>query len=149
MKVIGQTNFDSPPERVWEALLDPGVISSCIPGCQEMTEVETDRYAAVLKIGLGPVSGLYHGTLAIRDKEPPTRYVMVFEGSGKQGFVKGAGAARLHGENGATVVSYDCDVEIGGVIASVGQRVLEGVSKFMVNQMFTGLRKRVDQGDGQ
>lgn len=147
MKIQGNADFDASAEAVWEALLDPGVISRCIPGCQALNEIDEDTYAATLKIGIGAVSGTYQGVLRIREKDPPSHYAMAFEGGGRQGFVRGSGEARLHSVNGTTRVSYDCDVEVGGLIASVGHRVLEGVSQFLIGQMFTRLRGHVGQGE--
>ena len=140
MKIQGESKFKASPQRVWDILLDPEIISQCIPGCQELTEVDSSTYSARLRIGIGAVSGVYEGTLRITEREAPSHYRMVFEGNGRGGFVKGNGAARLRAENGTTVVAYDCDVEVGGLIASVGQRVLEGVSGFLVGQMFSKLQ---------
>lgn len=140
MKIKGETTFDASPDRVWNILMDPEIISQCIPGCQELKEVSDDEFSARLRIGIGAVSGTYEGTLRINDRVPPSRYAMVFEGSGRGGFVKGSGEALLRAENGGTIIAYDCDVEVGGLIASVGQRVLEGVSTFLVGQMFSKLQ---------
>lgn len=140
MKIQGDVAFKAKREQVWEVLMDPGIIQQCIPGCQELKEIETDTYEAILKIGIGAVSGSYAGKLQLSGKKPPSQYSMVFEGSGKQGFVRGSGEARLRENGKFTALSYDCDVEVGGLIASVGQRVLEGVGKFLVGQMFTKLQ---------
>lgn len=148
MEIRGETTFKAAQEKVWEALLDPEILAQCIPGCKELREIGDDTYEVSLKVGVGAVSGSFEGKLRIDDKVPPTRYSMVFEGSGRQGFAKGAGEAQLRSENGVTVVAYSSEVEIGGLIASVGQRVLEGVSKFMVGQMFTKLRGFVEQEGG-
>lgn len=140
MKIKGERTFDAPRDRVWEILLDPEIIAKCIPGCQRLEAVDADTFEATLKIGVGAVSGTYDGTLRIRERVVPSRYAMSFEGTGRGGFVRGTGAADLREENGVTVVVYDCDVEVGGLIASVGQRVLEGVSGFLVGQMFSKLQ---------
>jgi hypothetical protein len=140
MKIKGETTFPAGPETVWAILLDPEIISRCIPGCQELRETGPDTFVATLRIGIGAVSGVYEGTLRITDRAPPSRYAMVFEGAGRGGFVRGIGEARLRAESGTTVLAYDCDVEVGGLIASVGQRVLEGVSTYLVGQMFAKLQ---------
>lgn len=145
MQIRGEINFDATPEKVWGVLLDPSVMAQCIPGCQELTEIEPDTYTALLKVGVGAVSGTYQGKLSVTDKVELTSYSMAFEGGGKQGFVKGSGEAQLKAANGVTLLSYSCDVEVGGLIASVGQRVLEGVSQFLVKQMFTKLQSHVGQ----
>jgi hypothetical protein len=144
--IEGQTRFDAEPARVWSALLDPAIIAQCVPGCEELTETEPDRFTARLKVGVGPVSGRYEGTLRITEKEPPSRYAMTFEGQGGVGFVRGAGSATLRADAGSTLVAYRCDVEVGGALAAVGQRMLEGASRFLVNQMFDKLRAVVARG---
>ena len=149
MKIEGETTFNAMPEKVWNVLLDPRVMSQCIPGCQKLAEAGVDRYAAILHISVGAVRGTFQGTLQIREKIRPCQYSMVFEGRGQQSFVKGSGEARLRGVNGSTVVAYKCDVEVGGLVASVGQRMLVGVSKMLVNQMFQSLRAAVDGAEGQ
>lgn len=146
MRIEGQATFSAPQHAVWEALLDPSVMAACVPGCRELREIEADRYAVLLKIGVGAVSGTYEGNLQINDKTPPSGYRMSFEGAGAQGFVRGTGGVQLHGENGVTVVQYQCDVEVGGLIASVGNRMLSGVGKFLVNQMFSKLKSQVGNG---
>ncbi len=145
MKIEGQATINALPEKVWNALLDPRVISRCIPGCHKLREMSVDKYSATLEIGIGAISGTYQGTLQVKEKIPPSRYSMAFEGHGAQGFVRGFGEAQLQGKNGVTVVSYECNVEVGGLIASVGQRMLEGLSKFLLNQMFTKLQAYVGE----
>ena len=145
MRIQGDISFDATPQEVWEVLVDPQVMAQCIPGCTELREIEPDVYAASLKVGVGAVSGTYQGKLRLMGKEEPTRYAMVFEGNGTQGFVRGSGEAQLRSANGSTVVSYGCDMEVGGLIASVGQRVLEGVGGFLVKQMFTKLKSHVGE----
>jgi len=146
MLIAGEARFDAEPERVWAVLLDPSIIAQCIPGCQELKETEPDRFVARLKVGVGPVSGQYEGTLRITEKQPTTRYAMAFDGQGGVGFVRGTGSAQLRAEGGGTVLDYRCEVEVGGALASVGQRMIEGASRFLVNQMFDKLRAFVARG---
>lgn len=145
MQIQGETTFRAPRERVWEVLLDPDAMARCMPGCQELRQVGDDTYAAVLRIGVGAVSGSFEGQLSIDEQEPPERYTMRFAGSGKQGFAKGSGETRLRADGEGTVVDYRCDVEVGGLLASVGHRVLLGVGRFLVKQMFVELRRIVEQ----
>jgi len=149
MQIEGEVNFKAPVESVWNVLLDPEAIAACVPGCQELKQLEGDTYTAVLKVGVGAVSGTYEGELRIAEKEPPSRYVMVFEGAGAQGFAKGRGEVKLRANDGSTFVSYRCEVEVGGLIASVGQRALEGVGKFVIKKMFANLEDHVAKGGNQ
>ena len=143
LMIEGQTTFAAPRERVWNALLDPAVMAQCVPGCRELRETDVNTYAADLRIGVGAVSGKYQGTLRIAAQVPPERYAVSFEGSGSQGFVKGVGEAELQAKLGSTLLSYKCEIEIGGLIASVGQRMLEGIGKFLIKQMFTRLQTHI------
>ncbi len=145
MKIKGETKFDAPPQEVWDVLLDPEVIAQCMPGCRGLVEEGPGRYKATLKLGLGPVSGNYDGSFHLYDQVAPTSYAMTFEGKGRPGFVKGTSKTELRADGEGTIVAYECDVEIGGLIASVGQRVLTGASSFLVNQMFSSLKKQVAQ----
>lgn len=147
MIVEGRVIFPAPRDRVWAALLDPAVVSSSIPGCEKLEETEEDTYEAVLRIGVGPISGRYRGTLRVIEKNAPRGYSMAFEGSGAQGFVRGSGTASLTEENAGTLVLYRCDVEVGGLIASVGHRVLQGVSRYLLDQMFARMRSLVTRED--
>ena len=149
MQIEGEVNFKAPVESVWNALLDPEAIAACVPGCRELKQTDSDTYTAVLKVGVGAVSGTYEGELRIAEKEPPSRFVMIFEGAGAQGFAKGHGEAKLRADDGSTVVSYCCEVEVGGLIASVGQRALEGVGKFLIKGMFAKLESHVAKGGHQ
>jgi len=96
-----------------------------------------DEYRATMKIGIGAVKGTFEGKVKLSDTEPPSRYTMAVEGSGAPGFVRGTAAVELSDVEGGTRVSYDADIQVGGLVASVGQRLLGGVSKMMLDQFFT------------
>lgn len=136
MKIEGSYTFNAPRQRVWEVLLDPKVMAQCMPGCESMNEVAPDQFEAVMKVGVASVKGTYKGKVSIKDKQPPSHYVLSGQGSGGPGFMQGDVAIDLDEISGQTVLKYSTDAKIGGLIASVGQRMLNGVAKMMVDQFF-------------
>ena len=136
LKIEGSYTFNAPRERVWQVLLDPKIMAQCMPGCERMTEAGPDQYEAVMKVGVASVKGTYKGKVTIKDKQPPSHYVLSGEGSGGPGFMQGDVSIDLEEQNGKTVLKYSTDAKIGGLIASIGQRMLNGVTKMMVDQFF-------------
>lgn len=137
MKIQGSCDLPAPRERVWQALLDPGQLAKAMPGCEKLEATGPDEYKATLKVGVGAVKGTFEGKVRLSDIQPPARYKMMVEGSGSPGFVRGEATMELSAIEGGTRVAYDGDVQIGGLIAGVGQRMLGGVSKMMVDQFFS------------
>jgi len=136
LKIEGSYTFSAPRQRVWEVLLDPKVMAQCMPGCESMNEVAPDQFEAVMKVGVASVKGTYKGKVSIKDKQPPSHYVLSGQGSGGPGFMQGDVAIDLDEAGGQTVLKYSTDAKVGGLIASVGQRMLNGVAKMMVDQFF-------------
>jgi carbon monoxide dehydrogenase subunit G len=131
--------------RVFAALVDPNVLQRCIPGCESLTPSGEDSYVAVLKIGVAGVKGSYQGTAAVRDKQPPESLTLVFEGKGAPGFVRGSAAIALTSQGDGTDVACQADVQIGGLIAAVGSRLVEAASKTLANEFFTKLAQELRQ----
>ena len=136
MKIDGSYTFNAPRERVWEVLLDPKVLAQCVPGCESLNEVGPDQYEAVMKVGVASVKGTYKGKVSIKDKQPPSHYVLSGQGSGGPGFMQGDVAIDLEERDGQTLLKYSTDAKVGGLIASIGQRMLNGVAKMMLDQFF-------------
>jgi uncharacterized protein len=143
MDLNGTYTFDAPPARVWDLLMDPAVISSCIPGCQGMEPDGEDRYKVKLTVAIAAITGGYEGTVAITDKVQPTSYRLTVEGQGKPGFAKGNSVIALRAEGDKTVVDVSGTVQTGGPIARVGQRLIGGVSKMMLDKFFACLQGKV------
>jgi hypothetical protein len=143
MKIEGSYDLPAPRDRVWQALLDPGQISKAIPGCEKLEASGPDEYKATLKVGVAAVKGTFEGKVRLSEKEPPERYKMAVEGSGAPGFVRGEAKMELTEVEGATRVTYIADVQIGGLIAGVGQRMLGGVTKMMVDQFFSKMAEQL------
>lgn len=143
MKITGTHEIQAPRERVYAALIDPQILQRCIPGCESLLETSERVYIATMKAGIGPVKGTFKGNVHLIEMQPPEHYRMVVEGKGGPGFVKGTGNFTLGKGNGATVVHYEGDLQVGGVIASVGQRMIEAAAKMLAAQFFRALESEI------
>lgn len=145
MKIEGSHDIPSPRERVWKALLDPATLARVIPGCEGLDEIGPGEYKAKMKVGVAAIKGTFEGKVRLFDLEPPHRYKMALEGSGGPGFVRGEASMELSDTEGGTRVRYSADVQVGGLIASVGQRMLGGVSKMMLDQFFSRMSETLTE----
>jgi len=136
MKLEGSYDVKAPRQKVWGAFLDPETLRKAIPGCEKLELIGNDEYKATLKIGVAAVKGTFEGKVRLLEKKPPESYRLAAEGSGGPGFVRADTLITLTDTDGGTRVSYSADVQIGGLIAGVGQRMLGGVSKMMADQFF-------------
>ena len=143
MELNGSYTFDAPPARVWDLLMDPAVISSCIPGCDAFEADGEDRYKVKLTVGIAAITGAYDGVVAISDKVAPSSYRLTVEGQGKPGFAKGTTSITLRAEGDKTVVEVSGTVQTGGPIARVGQRLIGGVAKMMMDKFFACLTSKL------
>ena len=143
MDLNGTYTFDAPPARVWDLLMDPAVISSCIPGCHGMEPDGEDRYKVKLTVAIAAITGGYEGTVVISDKVHPSSYTLTVEGHGKPGFAKGTSSITLRPDGDKTVVNVSGTVQTGGPIARVGQRLIGGVSKMMQDKFFACLQGKL------
>jgi carbon monoxide dehydrogenase subunit G len=141
MKIEGKYKFKAPQDKVWEALTGPASLEKAIPGCDKLTEQEPGKYDLVLKIGISAVKGTYSGKAEVADPEPPNRYRLIIEGSGTPGFVKGEANIELSEEGEKTLVTYNGEGQVGGLIAGVGQRLIGGVAKMLLGQFFKNMDK--------
>jgi carbon monoxide dehydrogenase subunit G len=136
MKLEGAYDVPAPRQKVYEAFLDPKQLKKAIPGCEKLEAVGEDEYKATMKVGVAAVKGTFEGKVKLFDKKPTESNRMSVEGSGGPGFVRGETAITLSDTAAGTRVSYSADVQVGGLIAGVGQRMLGGVSKMMADQFF-------------
>jgi carbon monoxide dehydrogenase subunit G len=143
MDISGIYSFNAPPDRVWALLMDPAVISSCIPGCDRFEPAGENTYRARLTVALAAITGTYDGTITLSDLVPPTAYRLTAEGQGRPGFVKGSSAITLRPEGETTVVDVTGTVQTGGAIARLGQRLIGGVSKMMLDRFFACLQGKL------
>lgn len=146
MRLDGSYDIPAPRQTVWAALLDPVQLAAAIPGCEKLEAVAEGEYRAVMKIGVAAVKGTFEGKVKLSDLAPPTRYRMAVEGSGSPGFVRGEAGMELSDVDAGTRVTYSADVQVGGLIASVGQRMLGGVAKMMLDQFFSRIADQLRGG---
>ena len=135
--------FDAPVDRVWDLLMDTEAIAACLPGCRGLRPVGPDRYEAELGVAIAAISGNFNGTVAIEDKAPPQSYSLRVEGTGRPGFVKGHARVTLAAEGASTRVHIVAHGDVGGTIARIGQRLIEGVAKTMMDRFYACLAARV------
>lgn len=137
MKISGEQNIPAPRESVWSLFNDPQRLSRLIPGCDKLEVLGPNEYAGTINVGISAVKGAYSGKIKLEDVRAPEHYRMLLDGKGKQGFLRGAGTLDLEATSaGQTLVKYSGDVQIGGPLIQVGQRVIDSASKMMLGQFF-------------
>ena len=145
MKITGKHALAVPRDVVWEAILDPEVLSRTLPGCEDMAPVGDNQFRGKLKMKVGPVQGLFEGGVELLDLDPPNGYNLKMDGKGAPGFVNGTGSIRLEdADDGGTLLHYDIDARVGGRIAAVGQRLLDSSAKVLTRQGLQGLEKQLE-----
>ena len=148
MKLSGAYRFDVPRERLWQTLMDTSVVGSCIPGVSAFTPLGDDRYEIELSVRVGIVSGSYKGTLAIADVVEPESYRVTVEGSGARTEIRGSGSLALADDGEGTELSFEGDVQVTGVLARVGQRLMGTVAKSQMDRFFDCLRAKAADSVG-
>lgn len=144
MTIVEEHVFPVGREELWRVLHDAQQMAKWIPGCERLEEVAPDRYAATLKVGVAAIKGSYTGFVEIRDKQFPDRYSLLVEGNAAPGFVKGIGTLELADlGNGQTRLLVRGDAQVGGLIASVGQRFLTGIARQMTQQLLKNIEREV------
>jgi len=146
MDIVSSYTFNAPPDRVWDLLMDPAAISSCIPGCSRFEPDGEDRYNVTVTVGLAAISGFFVRTAALTEKTPNTSYRLEVEGQGRAGFVKGSSVITLRPVGESTAVDVSGAVHTGGPIARVGQRLIGGVAKMMMDRFFACLQAKLGSG---
>ena len=145
MKMQGEVVLPAGREKVWTALNDPDVLKSCIPGCQELEKTSDTGFRAVAKLAIGPVKATFKGAVTLSDLDPPNGYTISGEGQGGvAGFAKGGAKVRLEDSEGGTRLTYDVDAQVGGKIAQLGGRLINGVAKKYADEFFANFAKALD-----
>jgi len=141
MKVEGEYLFDVAPQEVWEGLLDPTVLAATMPGCEKLELTGEDQYEGTLNIKVGPVQGKFQGKIQLEDIRVSEGYTVKVDGRGAPGFVKATATVELSAEGNQTRLEYNGDAQVGGRIASVGQRLLDSSAKSIIKQSLEGLNE--------
>jgi carbon monoxide dehydrogenase subunit G len=139
MELSGEYIFDAPRKLVWEALRDPDVLGSILPGGEGIAEIGENEYAGKLKIKVGPVQGVFDGNIKLLNVVAPDSYDIEVDGKGAPGFVKASGGLKLTDQGAKTHMAYEGSARIGGRIASVGQRLLDASAKSIIRQSLDAL----------
>jgi uncharacterized protein len=144
MTMNGEVQLAAPREAVWTKLNDPEVLKACIPGCEELEKTEDNGFRAVAKMKVGPVSARFKGRVTLSDLDPPNGYRISGEGEGGvAGFAKGGATVALAEKDGGTLLTYDVEAQIGGKLAQLGQRLINGSAKKLADEFFANFAKAV------
>ena len=143
MKLSGSYEFDAAPEKVWQTLTDPEALRGCIPGCEKMDSLGNDEYTATVTISMGPIRSKFDAKVTMVDLQPFESYKLVVEGNGPSGFVRGESRIKLTENGNKTTVDVDSDSSSGGLLARVGQRMIESFARSMMDRFFTCLQDSV------
>ena len=149
MTMQGEVMLPANRERVWAALNDPEVLKTCIPGVQELDKVSDTAFNAVAKVAIGPVKATFKGAVSLTDLDPPNGYTISGEGQGGvAGFAKGGAKVRLdEADGGGTKLTYDVEAQVGGKIAQLGGRLINGVAKKYADEFFANFAKTLSPAE--
>lgn len=139
MEMQGEQNVPLSQDKAWEALNDPEVLAACVPGCESMEQVDDNQFKARVKTSVGPVSAQFKGKVKLSDVTPPESYKLSFKGDGNAGFVQGTADVRLTPTDAGTRISYDATAKVGGKLAQVGSRLIDGAAQKMADEFFANL----------
>ena len=144
MLIESEFTFDYPPQVVYDGLLDPDVLASALPGTDRLELVGEDRYEGEMEASVGPVTAArFSVVVELKEKVRPESFDMHVDGKGKAGFVSGIARVAFEGTDGGTVMKYRADLQVGGRVASVGQRLLESVGKMMSKQGLEAVNRSI------
>lgn len=142
MKMDGEYLLPADRETVWQALNDPDALAQCIPGCEELEKVSDTEFKAVVVSKIGPVKARFKGDVTLSDLNPPEAYRISGQGQGGvAGFAKGGADIRLAAEGSETRLTYTADAQVGGKLAQIGQRLVNGAAKSTADKFFENLRR--------
>jgi carbon monoxide dehydrogenase subunit G len=144
MTMTGEYQLPASQQAVWEKLNDPAVLKACIPGCQELEKTGDNGFKAIATIKIGPVKATFKGAVTLSDLDPPNGYKISGQGEGGvAGFAKGGAVVKLAPKDGGTLLSYNVEAQIGGKLAQLGQRLVNGAAKKVADDFFQNFVKAV------
>jgi carbon monoxide dehydrogenase subunit G len=144
MNMAGEVQLAAPREVVWAKLNDPAVLKACIPGCESLDVIGEHEFQAVAVNKIGPVRAKFKGKVRLSDFDPPNSYKISGEGDGGvAGFAKGGASVSLAEKDGGTLLSYNVEAQIGGKLAQLGQRLVNGAAKKMADDFFAKFAQNV------
>ena len=144
MDIKGEYKIAAPREKVFAALNDQDVLKACIPGCESLEKLSDTEMTAKVRLRIGPVSASFTGKVTLSDIDPPNGYKISGEGQGGvAGFAKGGAVVGLAEKDGGTLLSYNVEAQIGGKLAQLGQRLINGAAKKLADEFFANFAKAV------
>ena len=144
MTMNGEVQLAAPREAVWAKLNDPEVLKACIPGCQSLEKTSDTEMKASVTLAVGPVKATFGGNVTLSEIDPPNSFVISGQGSGGvAGFAKGGATVGLTDKDGGTLLSYNVEAQIGGKLAQLGQRLINGAAKKLADEFFANFAKAV------
>lgn len=149
MKIEGEHLFNGSRDEVWALVRDPEVLASLLPGTTDLKQLSESEYEGSITLRIGPVTGAFSGKIIVEDENPPESCSLVAEGEGKPGFFKGTGDVELLEQDGGTLMKYAGEIQIGGKLAGVGQRLIDMTSKSMIKQGMKSLDKVLAERTGK
>jgi carbon monoxide dehydrogenase subunit G len=145
MIVEGTYPLPGAPAVIWDLLMDPDVLAKAMPGTKHLVRVTPDRYEGVMRIGIGPITAAeFELVIALTEVLPPHSYAMQIDGKGRAGFTRGSAKVELAPDGAGTVMHYSADLQVGGKIAAVGQRLLDSVSRLLTRQGLEALNRELN-----
>jgi carbon monoxide dehydrogenase subunit G len=143
MHIEGSYTFSAPREAVWDAIMDPAVMGQALPGGEKLEKVSETEYLGVMNVRVGPVQGKFQGKIELTEVNRPESCTMSVDGRGAPGFLSGTGSWQLAADGDSTVMTYSGDVDVGGRIANVGQRLLDSSAKSLTRQGLESLDAQI------
>jgi carbon monoxide dehydrogenase subunit G len=147
MKMSGLYAIEADREKVFSAITDPVVLQRSIPGCERLVKAGPDSYDAHLKLGLAGIKGSYTGKVRLKDLQAPESYTLLLEGKGGPGFVNGTARVQLLEKGAQTELHYESDVQVGGMIAAIGSRLVEAAARKLSDDFFKKFKEQVEKPD--
>lgn len=148
MEMSGEQSINAPKQAVWDALNDPEVLKACITGCQSLEKTGDTHLEATVKAAIGPVKATFKGAVDLEDMNPPNSYTLVGQGKGgAAGFAKGSAGVALEEQDGGTLLKYDVKANVGGQLARIGSRLIDGAAKKYADEFFTAFKANVEQSN--
>ncbi len=149
MKIEGNHTLPAPRRRVYALLVNPVLLAKCLPGCESLEPAGKDTFEVKLKLGLAALSGSFHGTVKLSEQKPTERLRLTLDSRGSWGFAAGDGRLTLEEKSGETVVAYSGEVKVGGLIAAVGQRLLDAAARKVIAEFFQNLARQAKERSAQ
>ncbi|MGE0153590.1 MAG: carbon monoxide dehydrogenase subunit G [Reyranellaceae bacterium] len=149
MEMTGEYRIPAPRETVWAALNDPAILQACIPGCESLERSAENEFKATVRTKIGPVSARFSGKVTLSDFDPPKSYRISGEGQGgAAGFAKGGAVVTLEEDGAGTLLRYTANAQVGGKLAQIGSRLIDGTAKKLADEFFEAFAAKVGEMGG-